>query len=237
MSNSSIRENGRRKRSSTENQSPDHHDRWLISYADLITLLFALFVVLYAAADKERAERIEQAITSQFGYNDEPSIGVGGQGVLPGSNSLINVRSSIDNALAKNTSLRSAARVTSNERGITISLAEAGFFSSGEAIIRDDAVSMIDALAEALRGSELPLRIEGHTDSTPISNSRYRSNWELSTARASAVLKLLIQKGLPSSNLSIAGYAGEKPIADNNTPEGRALNRRVDLVVVNSKLQ
>jgi chemotaxis protein MotB len=225
-----------RPRNSSEDHSPAHHDRWLISYADLITLLFALFVVLYAAADKERARSIETAITSQFGYADQSSIGVGGHGVLPGSNSIAQVRIAIDQAFAKNTSLRSLAKVTSNERGIVISLAEAGFFSSGEAVVRQEAMSMIDALAEALRGSNLPLRIEGHTDSTPISTPRYPSNWDLSTARASAVLKLLAERGLSSSQLSIAGYAGEKPVADNNTPEGRALNRRVDLVVVTGGL-
>ncbi|MGH9943815.1 MAG: OmpA/MotB family protein, partial [Pyrinomonadaceae bacterium] len=141
-------------------------------------------------------------------------------------------RAAVERAFAANESLRARARVTSNERGLVVSLAEAGFFAPGEATLRDDANALIDSLADALRDTRAPLRVEGHTDSQPISTLRYPSNWELSAARSAAVLARLTARGLLQTRLSIAGYAGEQPVADNSTPEGRALNRRVDLVVV-----
>jgi chemotaxis protein MotB len=104
--------------------------------------------------------------------------------------------------------------------------------------VREDAGELLDALADTLRESAqkaAQIRVEGHTDSTPIATARYPSNWELSSARASAVLTRLMSRGVPSSRLALAGYAGERPVADNATAEGRALNRRVDLVVLEAK--
>lgn len=208
-------------------------DRWLISYADLMTLLLALFVVLYAAADGERARAIASYMSAQLGDarhadGDEKT----GRGLLPGGDSLAAERAAIERAFESDNGLASRARVATNERGLVVSLAEAGFFSPGEAALREDATPMIDALAEALRASNAPVRVEGHTDSTPIRTARYPSNWELSAARASVVLSLLNARGVHTSRLSVAGYAGERPFADNSTPEGRALNRRVDVVVL-----
>lgn len=208
-------------------------DRWLISYADLVTLLFALFVVLYAAADRERAQRVAQAIAWQFGESKSSMLATtpGGSGVLPAADSLAKTHAAIERAFAANQMLSARARITNSERGLVVSLAEAGFFAPGEAAVRDDALALVDALADALHDSNMPLRVEGHTDSTPISSTRYPSNWELSAARASSVLARLVARGLPPARLSVAGYAAERPVADNATPEGRALNRRVDLVI------
>src|SRR5581483_8218047 len=95
-----------------------------------------------------------------------------------------------------------------------------------------DAHALIDTLADTLKGTQTLIRVEGHTDSVPIATARYPSNWELSSARASAVLAQLTRRGIAPARLSVAGYASEQPIADNSTPEGRALNRRVDLVIL-----
>ncbi len=226
----------RRRRGDEGDSGAEHRDRWLISYADLVTLLFALFVVLYAAADKDRARAIAEAVNRQTGSPVQPE---GGLGVLPGGNSLAATQAAIDRVLANNPMLRSRTRVTKTGNGLVISLAEAGFFAPGEAAVRDDARGMVDQLAEAIReadaasGENRALRVEGHTDSTPIATSRYPSNWELSSARASSMLAQLIERGIQPARLSLAGYAGERPVADNGTPEGRALNRRVDLVILN----
>lgn len=219
-----------RRSASAGAEAVEGRDRWLISYADLVTLLFALFVVLFAAADRERARAISHSLAAEFGEAETTAPASGG-GVLPGSTRLEREEEAINRAFANNPALASRARVTRTDKGLVISLAEAGFFAPGQADLRDDALSLTDALADALRDDDAQLRVEGHTDSQPISNSRYPSNWELSTARAANVLARLRARDIASSRLSVAGYADERPVADNSTPEGRAQNRRVDIVV------
>jgi chemotaxis protein MotB len=223
----------KRKRQSADSDPVESRDRWLISYADLMTLLLAMFIVLYAAADHERATKIASAIAAQFsegGATNAPAA----SGVLPGADSLVAARAAIDRAFTMNASLRNRARVKVTERGVVVSLTEAGFFAPADASIREDALPLLDSLAAALRESATQVRVEGHTDSSPISTARYPSNWELSAARAATVLSHLVKVGVPASQLSVAGFAGERPVGDNATPEGRALNRRVDLVVLRS---
>ena len=211
--------------------SVEPHERWMISYADLVTLLFALFVVLYAAADHERAGQVAQAVSAAVS-NRPATTPLAGAGVLPGGKAVDEARTAMERAFAAHPTLRARARMVGTKDGFTVSLAEAGFFAPGDANVREDARSLVEVIADALRDSPAQLRIEGHTDSTPIATSRYPSNWELSSARASVVLAQFIARGLPPARLSLAGYAGERPIAANVTPEGRALNRRVDLVIL-----
>lgn len=226
--------NSRAKRGNAPGHLHEHRDRWLVSYSDLITLLFALFVVLYAAADQTRARLIAQAVALELGGPQTVgAVNLGGEGVLPEHEAVrARVQAAIERAIASNKSLTESARIHITERGIVVSLAEAGFFAPGEASVRQDANGLIDEIAAALRETDSLVRIEGHTDSFPISNTRYPSNWELSAARASTVLARLVERGIPSSRLAVAGYGGERPIATNETPEGRALNRRVDIVIL-----
>jgi chemotaxis protein MotB len=223
------------RRSSTEAGGEGSlRDRWLVSYADLVTLLFALFVVLYAAADHDRARAIADVMAEQTSKAAMP----GGRGVLPGGVGVMAARAAVERALASNKTLSARVRVAGVPGGFVVSLAEAGFFAPGDATVREDAGALLDTLADTLRAPShrsARLRVEGHTDSTPIATARYPSNWELSSARAAAVLSHLTSRGIPSSRLSLAGYAGERPVADNSTNEGRALNRRVDLVVLDAK--
>jgi chemotaxis protein MotB len=224
----------KRERKSAESEAVESRERWLISYADLMTLLLALFIVLYAAADHERASKIASAMTSQFsegGTENAPAA----SGVLPGADSLVAARTAIDRAFAMNSSLRNRARIKVTDHGIVVSLTEAGFFAPADASIREDALTVLDALGQALQESKAQVRVEGHTDSLPISTARYPSNWELSAARAATVLSHLVKGGVPPSQLSVAGFAGERPVGDNNTADGRALNRRVDLVVFQNR--
>jgi chemotaxis protein MotB len=221
----------KRERKSVDSAPVELRDRWLLSYADLMTLLLAMFIVLYAAADHERATKVASAIAAQFsegGTANAPA----SSGVLPGADSLVAARAAIDRAFAMNSSLRNRARVKVTEQGVIVSLTEAGFFAPADASIREDALTVLAPLAEALLESKALVRVEGHTDSSPISTARYPSNWELSAARAATVLSHLVAAGVPASRLSVAGFAGERPVGDNATPEGRALNRRVDLVVL-----
>jgi chemotaxis protein MotB len=214
----------RSRREKNSEQESRHRDRWLISYADLVTLLLALFIVMYAASDKERAQYIARSFAAQ---------NAGGDGILPEQNSLKNERAKFDAKFLENPVLAQKTKMRQTERGLIVSLSEAGFFAPGEAAVGAEAETVIGALAESLRDSQAQVRVEGHTDSVPISTSRYPSNWELSTARASSVLIRLTERGIAPERLSAAGYGGFQPVADNSTPEGRAQNRRVDIVILN----
>lgn len=200
-----------------------HRDRWLISYADLVTLLLALFIVLYAASDHERAKQIAAGFSN---------VATGGSGVLPASDGEKSERERTEEGLMGNPLLMQKTKMRHTKDGLVISLSEAGFFAPGEAVIDTQADAVINTIAESVKSTGANIRIEGHTDSTPISNAKFPSNWELSTARAASVLVRLTEKGIAPERLSAAGYAGFQPVADNATPEGRAQNRRVDVVII-----
>jgi chemotaxis protein MotB len=209
---------------SMDEQGDRNRDRWLISYADLMTLLLALFVVLYAASDKTRAKQIVEGLSS--------SVNTGGNGILPASEAEKSDRDRFDEAMMSNAVLLQKAKMRRTKDGLVISLNEAGFFAPGEAVIDAHADEVIATIVESVKSAPVKIRIEGHTDSTPISNARYPSNWELSTARAASVLMRLTERGIEPERLSAAGYGGFQPVADNATLEGRAQNRRVDVVVI-----
>jgi chemotaxis protein MotB len=216
----------RRRKLSPETEDR-HRDRWLLSYADLVTLLLALFIVLYAASDKERARAIAATFSTQNAGGQ-----TGGSGILPG-NREPGKDEQIEKDLRANDAVAQHANIQQTSRGLIVSISEAGFFQAGDATVGADANNVIKELAETLKENGMPVRVEGHTDSTPISNPRFSSNWELSTARAANVLQKLVEYGFPPERLSAAGYGGFQPVADNTTPEGRAQNRRVDIVILN----
>jgi len=252
------------------------HDRWLVSYADFITLLFAFFVVLYASSqvDKRRVGRLSLAIQVAFQElgvfetsntkiplsDSEPipftqvqaveNVEHTGdlarviqpmKGVLsPGSRSstsLKDVQAEVEKALAPEIEKRVVdVRVT--KEGLIVSLRELGFYESGSATLRESSMGAIDRLASVLAPRQEAMRIEGHTDNVPIHNAHFPSNWELSTARATALAKLLIYRyHVEPMRLSAAGYAEFHPADGNSTAEGRAHNRRIDLVVLNPALE
>jgi chemotaxis protein MotB len=247
-----------------------NHDRWLVSYADFITLLFALFVVLYSSSqvDQRKAGHLAQAIQVAFQElgvfkasntkvplrdadampfekaqeieNTQLTADLGRivnpmKGILTGAaeaQSLHDAQEAIQKALHPEIE-QSEVSMQLRREGLTISLKEAGFYNSGTATIRPDSLGAISRLVEVLKERPENLRIEGHTDDLPIHNSRFASNWELSSARATEMIRLLItQYGFDPSRLSAAGYAEFHPIAPNTTVEGRAQNRRVDIVVL-----
>ncbi len=237
-------------------------DRWLISYADFITLLFAFFVVLFASSyqDKQTIRKLSRAIHQGFqtmgafseGQTDfgEPHSSyptgtlvpasempnAGEQQQLPGGAGsgldIAELRRQLEAAIGKE--LRDGEvviRVT--PEGFVVSLRELGFFNSGEAVLLPGAAEKIKRIAQVLIRHGLDLRVEGHSDDQPIHTREYRSNWELSTARAMAVVLLLVDdSGFDPRRVSVMGYGQYRPIAENGTPVGRKMNRRVDLVVV-----
>jgi len=154
---------------------------------------------------------------------------------MPAASTFVATSSAIEKAIASDPNLAERVRVRNEERGLVVSLAEAGFFAPGTAEVRDDALGTVDTLAAAIASASPPVRVEGHTDATPISTPRFPSNWELSAARASSVAARLMQRGVAPGRLSITGFGGERPVADNTTPDGRAQNRRVDIVILRTE--
>jgi chemotaxis protein MotB len=236
------------------------HDRWLISYADFITLLFGLFVVLFAfaKADQKKQVQVTQSIASAFrslglfpGAAQHPSLdsipGDGPEQALNSMNTVMredvvspdqvrNDLSRLNGELLQSLASQIAAHTVSihmGRDGLVISLREAGFFTSGSATPMPETVATLRRIAASLARTPYSLRIEGHTDNIPIHTAEFDSNWELSTARATRIARdLLDLKAVPPDRISAAGYAQFHPIASNDSAQGRAENRRVDLVVL-----
>jgi chemotaxis protein MotB len=242
-------------------RQPEHenHDRWLVSYADFITLLFAFFVVMFATAqtDKSKAQQVSDSVKKALagqpmstvvsailgkGPNTKPRV----EHAPPPPPPLIAAEGDpthlvellpFQKTLAKELEgeIKSGrVQLSMGPRGLTISFRQAALFPSGEDVIASDAYPSIQKIARAMSQIPNPARLEGHTDSIPIHNSRFRSNWELSAARSIALLELLTKRfEVPADRISIAGYAETAPIADNGTDDGRTRNRRADIVILN----
>jgi chemotaxis protein MotB len=246
-----------------------NHERWLVSYADFITLLFAFFVVLYSSSqvDKRKAGKLAVAIqvafqelgvfpasstaipvdanepvpfsTVQAIENAERTAALGhivpsAKGKLGASEAgdLSSLRQELEDALAPEIKKNEIA-VSIGPDGLVVSLREIGFFESGSPKIRATSLGTFSRIAWLLAERNYRVRIEGHTDNKPIHNAQFSDNWELSTARATELVRLLITKyGFAPERLSAAGYAEYHPVTNNDTNESRAQNRRVDLVIV-----
>jgi chemotaxis protein MotB len=236
---------------------PANHERWLVSYADFITLLFAFFVVLFASSrgDKRKQVQVADAMKSAFsemGVFDPSSktisLATAGGASSSGKPRPIpmsveqspeQLKKTIDQMLAGQVSQGKLAggsvttRITPD--GLVISLHDAGFFASGSADVSPASMHTLTTIVEALPNR--PLRIEGHTDNVPIHTQQFATNWELSTSRASAIARFMIDRHIIDANkLSAAGYAEFHPVASNDTEDGRTQNRRVDIIVLTGQV-
>lgn len=215
--------------------APPSHDRWLVSYADFITLLFALFVVLFAAsnADKEKVRTFARAVENAIehsGVRRAPGLSRSGPTDEPVLNSTY---AKLVQSLEPEVENRQV-RVWLDARGLVITLNQTAFFHSGAAEFDPAMYPTLGKIAEAIARIDNPIRLEGHTDSLPIHNERFQNNWELSSARSIAVLELLAARfEIAPDRMAVAGYADTAPVSSNDTEEGRARNRRVDIVVLN----
>jgi chemotaxis protein MotB len=251
-----------------------NHERWLVSYADFITLLFAFFVVLYASAQVDQRKVGKLALAIQVAFQElgvfpasttqvpldtnEPMpfstvqaiqnashsselgrVSPSPNGVLEAASEEANLsllQNELQQALQHEIALHAIALHRETE-GLVISLREFGFFDSGSAALKPSALPALDRIASILSVRTCRLRIEGHTDNVPIHTAQVASNWELSTARSTELVRLLIlrYRFLPD-RLSAAGFAEYHPIASNQTPQGRAQNRRVDVVILSEQV-
>lgn len=215
-----------------------NRERWLISYADFITLLLALFVVLFASSrlDRKKARQVAHAVTEALHGGDaaeiEPQPAPAAH-AKPGGNGLPALLEFLNSALADEIRAGKIA-LNLDSRGLTISLRQAAFFPSGGDEIAPSEYHSLERIANAVRDLPNAIQFEGHTDSTPIHNQRFRSNWELSAARSIAMLRLFEDRfGLPPDRFAVAGYGETKPVDSNGSAEGRGHNRRVDIVILN----
>src|SRR5947209_9464688 len=238
-----------------------NHERWLVSYADFITLLFAFFVVMYASAqtDKAKASQVAASVQAALekgtfssavrfvlgGTVDEKGPGnaqMKGPGgvhavVLETQKEMRTVDlapslATLTKELQKEIDAK-RVQITVQPRGLAISFNQAAVFPSGEDTVAPAAYDALEKIAAALLKIPNPVRLEGHTDSVPIHGTRFRSNWELSAARSIALLELFAtQFGVPRARMSVGGYADTAPVESTETQGVRARNRRVDIVIL-----
>jgi chemotaxis protein MotB len=250
-----------------------NHERWLVSYADFITLMFAFFVVLYASSqvDQRKVGKLSLAIqvafqelgvfpasttqipldsnepmpfsTVQAIENVKRNAGLGRIASPPEDalaaafeeTDLVTLQSELREALRHEIALREVTLHRETD-GLVISLQDFGFFDSGSAIIKPESLAALDRIASILAIRTYKLRIEGNTDNLPIHTAQMASNWELSTARATELVRLLILRHrFAPERLAAAGYAEYHPVASNLTAQGRAQNRRVDIVILGAQ--
>ncbi|MCL2461963.1 MAG: OmpA family protein [Defluviitaleaceae bacterium] len=247
-----------------DQEKPENHERWMITYADFITLLMVFFIIMYAMSQvdatkfQELAQSLNIALTGGTGILDQNNgvIGPGGQPNTPGPDAtptptpypsynptgtdaeiqgMENLERQLKDYLAEQ-NISNDVSISIDERGLVISVNAAILFALGSADINQGAEAEIAQIGAALKELDNYIRVEGHTDNTPIRTARFYSNWELSAARATNVLRLLMDRsGIPPERLSAVGYGEYRPLADNSTAEGRAKNRRVDIILLSSK--
>jgi chemotaxis protein MotB len=229
----------------------ENHERWLISYADFITLLFAFFVVMYAISivNEGKYAVLSEALGDAFGGRSlAPQAHTSVEPVLPLSH-IVN-RKRLEAArrerermevLAKDLTATlmplvksGQVRVTQNARGIGIELNASVLFAQGEASLQNEAREVLGAVAGLLKDAPQRIEVEGHTDNLPITNERFASNWELSAVRAASVVRLFIESGVQDVRLSAIGHGATRPVAPNDTPANQARNRRVAVMILAS---
>lgn len=238
-------------------EEPENHERWLVSYADFITLLFAFFVVMYAisSVNEGKYRVLSDSMVQAF----RSSTNQEGMSMLPQPQS---VSASVAPVIARSPKADAEAearrevfrqrmrdmadeikkvldplvrggqvRVTEGVNGIAIEINASALFNPAEAQLGPEAARALQAVAEVIAQGDFPIKVEGHTDNLPISTAFFPSNWELSAVRASSVVRLFIAAGVAASRLTAAGYGDQRPVADNSNAAGRARNRRVTIQI------
>ena len=232
--------------------------RWAVSWADFLTLLFAFFVVMYgiSSVNQEKYRQLAESLSEIFnsdqiagGVSSQETVFEGGAGILPGGQSVIQAPATfidVDDAQATEELRELEARLTADLDGvfdaglveisgerlwIAIEIRSALLFEAGDVIPAIEADPLIRRIADQLRGLSNPIHVEGYTDNTPVSGQRFPSNWELSAARAAAVVRMLEMNGVNSERMAAVGFGEHKPAYSNRTEEGQRLNRRIIIVL------
>ena len=255
-----------RRRKERHDEHPD--ERWLVTYADVLTLMFVLFMVLFAISvvNTGKFDLLKQSLQDAF----NAGVAAGGESVLVSSDGTVTPvvdtlmsqiapevpsAGGISLAAASPEQMLETKQLEAAEKAINAKLADAGLggrvstsvnerglavrietdgvlFDPGQALLRPEGVAIITPIAVSMRALPNPIRVEGHTDSTPINSSQFPSNWALSGVRAAAVVQSFQSSGIPERRLILGGYGETRPVGDNDTAAGRAANRRVEILVL-----
>ena len=240
---------------------PEEHEnmeRWLVSYADFITLLFAFFVVMYAISSVNEGKYRVMSDSLISAFKEAPSsdkliqMDTKNPEMLSGTGKPIGktvpqpqtverqqaaerMKKVAKNVLQAMQPLiqDGQVRVTQSPRGITVEINASVLFKSGDAILQPQSSEALAAVAHVLTQVENPIQVEGHTDNIPINSPSFPSNWELSSARAGSVVRLFTERGVPAARMVAIGYADNRPVDTNATLDGRSRNRRVNVLILN----
>ncbi|MBX3041851.1 MAG: OmpA family protein [Bdellovibrionaceae bacterium] len=234
-----------------KHEEHENHERWLVSYADFITLLFAFFVVMYATSTKneEKEKTFEESIRAEMKLT---VVGQGGRGQSAGDSIFGDILNPFDQfpkrggpAEVKDYLERQIRRRMNDEErkkygievrydasGARISFAAESFFPSGSPKLKKSAVDALNMVGDILAKSDMRVMVEGHTDDTPVKTAEIASNWELASLRATSVVRYLINhQAVDPARLAAISYADQRPLVPNTTAENKAKNRRIDLLV------
>lgn len=243
----------RRKKHDEEHEN---HERWMVSYADFITLLFAFFVVMYSLSSiNEKKYRImSNSLVQAFGQGAatkptvieqemsgvqplpqrpiaHPPIRPDEEAIRREKEKMTNMAQSLLKSLAPLIK-EGKVRVMQNARGINVEINASVLFEPGDATLNEQSIKTLQAIARVLKNDSHMIQVEGHTDNVPIFNQTFPSNWELSAVRASSVIRLFIENGVGENRLQAIAHAATLPVDTNDTEEGRQRNRRVQLMIL-----
>lgn len=214
---------------------------WMDTYADTITLLLAFFILLYSisAVDSQKLSELSKALQNSLGGNASIETVENINDLKVQVNDKIlekeDLAEKVNKAVQEN-NLQDVVKVREEDRGVVLQLDENILYDLGKADLKDTSIKALDTITKLVKDMDNDILVEGHTDSVPIHNSEYASNWELSTARAVSVVRYFVEtKDVQPTRFAVKGYAEFRPLVDNSTPENRSTNRRVDILIVDKK--
>lgn len=233
---------------------PENHERWLISYADFITLLFAFFVVMYALSslNEGKYKVFSASLLTVFGNAQSSQLGITtqptqqemlmkalvdrrdareGERMRKQQERMREMAKSLGQVLASQVA-NGQVKISQSTRGVVLDISASALFNTGEAELQKKSIPAMAEVAGILASGEQAIEVEGYTDDVPIKTARFPSNWELSSARASSVVRLFTDYGVAADRLTVVGSAANSPVAPNDTQEGRARNRRVTVTIL-----
>jgi chemotaxis protein MotB len=227
------------------NEEHENAERWLLTYADLITLLLAFFIMMYVFSKKD-AQKYDE-VASHLKTIFSGGTGLAGKGSVTAASPIDmpskgassgEIKRQLESELMDSNRNKTGGEnisVLSDERGVVIRVLDKAFFDEGKAELKDGAKGALDKIVPIIKSVDNHVRIEGHTDNVPIKTNEFKSNWELSVRRATEVVRYFVEKrGLPPERISATGYAEYRPIVQNNSPKNKSLNRRIEIIVVKS---
>ncbi|WP_072967199.1 OmpA/MotB family protein [Thermoanaerobacter uzonensis] len=224
-----------------EDESKPNHERWLLTYSDMITLLLIFFIVMYtiSSINATKFVQIASSLSKTFTRTDYVIGQYTGKSVVPGNlenkSNLGKVQQQL-NAFIKENNLQGMVTSYIDERGLVISLQDTLLFDLGSADVHPNEKDVLMKIGSMLKDLPNHIRVEGFTDNLPIHNSKFDSNWELSVIRATNVVKILVNEvGIEPQRISAVGYGEYRPVVPNDSEEHRRLNRRVDIVIMNTE--